>query len=70
MEDLILKALAEFGFPAVVTLFLLTKGLSALNQLTTSVNDLTKMYLYFRFSKKRGAITAHCESVVYAALLK
>ena len=42
MEDVILKALAEFGFPAVVTLFLLTKGLSALNQLTTSVNDLTK----------------------------
>ena len=42
MEDVILKALAEFGFPAVVTLFLLTKGLSAFNQLTTSVNDLTK----------------------------
>ena len=42
MEDVILKILAEFGFPAVVTVFLLTKGLSALNQLTTSVNDLTK----------------------------
>lgn len=42
MEDLIFKGLAEFGFPAAITIFLLTKGLSALNQLTTSVNDLTK----------------------------
>ena len=55
MEEVILKALAEFGFPAVVTLFLLTKGLSALNQLTTSVNDLTKdVFVFSHTFKKRS----------------
>ena len=42
MEDFILKSVTEFGFPAIVSLYLLTKGINALNKLTSSVADLTK----------------------------
>ena len=42
MEDLILKAVTEFGFPALISVYLLTKGITALNNLTSSVADLTK----------------------------
>lgn len=41
MEEIILKC-AEFGILGVITLLLLTKGLGVLNQLTQSVNALTK----------------------------
>jgi len=41
MEELVLKY-AEFGVVGVITLLLLTKGLTVLNQLTQSVTALTK----------------------------
>lgn len=42
MEDLFIRGITEFGFPAVISLYLLTKGVNALNNLTSSVADLTK----------------------------
>lgn len=42
MEDLFLHSLTEFGFPAILSVILLTKGFSALDKLTSAVNELTK----------------------------
>ena len=41
MEEFFFKTVTEFGFPAIVSVILLTKGLGALEKLTESVNKLT-----------------------------
>ena len=41
MENLLFESV-EYGILGVIVLFLLTKGVTALNQLTNSVNELTK----------------------------
>ena len=42
MEELIIHGITEIGFPAIIAIYLLTKGVNALNELTRSVTELTK----------------------------
>ena len=42
MEEIVLKGLAEFGFPAIISIYLLTKGVSSLNKFAESVTKLTE----------------------------
>ena len=42
MEELIIRGITEIGFPAIIAIYLLTKGVNALNELTRSVTELTK----------------------------
>ena len=37
-----MHTLTEFGFPAILSVILLTKGFAALDKLTNAVNELTK----------------------------
>ena len=41
MEDVLLRGVTEFGFPALISIYLLTKGVSTLNQFASAVKDLS-----------------------------
>lgn len=42
MEEFLLKTLAEFGFPALISLYLLTKGVNTMNKFAETITKLAE----------------------------